>query len=29
MPPLCISLEELDTLARITYESICLGVEAG
>ncbi len=23
MPPLCISLEELDTLARITYESIC------
>lgn len=23
MPPLCISLEELETLARITYESIC------
>jgi len=27
MPPLCISLEELDTLAGITYESICLEVK--
>ncbi len=27
MPPLCISPEELDTLARITYESICQGVK--
>jgi adenosylmethionine-8-amino-7-oxononanoate aminotransferase len=29
MPPLCISLEELDTLARITYESICQEVKKG
>jgi adenosylmethionine-8-amino-7-oxononanoate aminotransferase len=27
MPPLCISLEELDTLIRITYESICQEVK--
>lgn len=26
MPPLCISREELETLGRITYESICQGV---
>jgi adenosylmethionine-8-amino-7-oxononanoate aminotransferase len=29
MPPLCISLEELETLARVTYESICQGVKKG
>jgi adenosylmethionine-8-amino-7-oxononanoate aminotransferase len=29
MPPLCISLEELDTLARITCESICQEVRKG
>jgi len=26
MPPLCISLDELETLARVAYEAICLGV---
>ncbi|MHB8068980.1 MAG: adenosylmethionine--8-amino-7-oxononanoate transaminase [Desulfobaccales bacterium] len=29
MPPLCLSLEELETLARITYESICQEVRKG
>jgi len=27
MPPLCISGEELDTLARVAYESICQGTK--
>ena len=26
MPPLCISLDELETLARVAYEAIGLGV---
>jgi adenosylmethionine-8-amino-7-oxononanoate aminotransferase len=27
MPPLCITAEELETLARVTYESIDVGVK--